>query len=82
MVERASEGESLGSQRDLKTVRSKLLSVGLSPFENLHSNLGQLVRTTSLERILAAAQREPVLADRSANFARRYLGVSVVQPVD
>ena len=45
------------------------------------TDLGQLVRSTSLERIIDAARGEPALVEWSANFTRRYLDVSVVCPL-
>ena len=56
------------------------VEAALPVFEGLHSAPDQLVRSTSLERLVSAAEAEPVFVDWAGDFTRRYLDVSVVYP--
>ncbi len=54
------------------------VEAALPVFEGLHSAPDQLVRSTSLERLVSAAEAEPVFVDWAGDFTRRYLDVSAV----
>jgi len=56
------------------------VAAALSVFEDLHTAPDPLVRSTSLEHLVSAAESEPVFVEWSADFTRRYLDVSVVSP--
>ena len=56
------------------------VEAALSTFEGLHSDPSQLVRSTSLEDLVSAAEAEPAFVEWSADFTRRYLDVAVVCP--
>ena len=50
----------------------------LPVFRGLHSAPDELVRATSIERLVAAAADEPVFAAWAGDFTRRYIDVSQV----
>ena len=56
------------------------VQTALAVFEDLHSAPDQLVRATSIERLVAAAQTEPVFTRWAGDFSRRYLDISAVCP--